>query len=43
MPVQHVLWKIGKSPERLLAGRLDSEKQLKEMIVAAPAAPTVTF
>ena len=37
MPVQHVLWKIGKSPERLLASRLDSEKQLEEMIVAEPS------
>lgn len=36
MPVQHVLWKIGKRPERLLASRLDNEEQLEEMIVAEP-------
>ena len=37
MPIQHLLWKIGDTPERLSDGLLDSEKQLEEMIVAAPA------
>ena len=36
MPVQQDLWKIGASPERLPTGLLDSEKQLEDMIVAAP-------
>ena len=36
MPVQHGLWKIGDPPERLSGGHLESEKQLEEMIVAAP-------
>ena len=36
MPVQHGLWKIGAPPERLSGAQLESEKQLEEMIVAAP-------
>ena len=36
MPVKQDLWKIDASPERLSAVLLDSEKQLEEMIVAAP-------
>ena len=36
MPVQHALWKMDAVPERLASGLLDSEKQLEEMIVAAP-------
>ena len=36
MPVQQALWRIGVPPERLTDGLLDSEKQLEEMIVAAP-------
>lgn len=36
MPVQHALWKIGEKPERLSGGRLDGERQLEDMIVAAP-------
>ena len=36
MPVQQDLWKINASPERLPVDLLDSEKQLEEMIVAAP-------
>ena len=37
MPVQHDLWRIGAAPEPLSGALLDSEKQLEEMIVAAPA------
>lgn len=29
MPVQHGLWKIADSPERLSGGHLESEKQPK--------------
>lgn len=36
MPVQHGLWKIGDPPERLCGDQFESEKQLEEMIVAAP-------
>lgn len=36
MPVQQDLWKINASPERLPTGLLESEKQLEDMIVAAP-------
>ncbi len=36
MPLQQDMWKIGKQPERLSRGRLDSERQLEEMIVAEP-------
>ena len=36
MPVEQDLWKIDVSPERLPVDQLDSEKQLEEMIVAAP-------
>lgn len=36
MPVQTAVWKIGSSPERLSAASLTSEKQLEDMIVAAP-------
>ena len=36
MPIQHALWKIGKSPSLLPSRALDNEQQLEDMIVAAP-------
>ena len=36
MPVEHVIFKVGSSPERLPVGSLESEHQLEEMIVAKP-------
>jgi|GEM_PF-4742939 len=34
MPIQHAIWKVGKSPEPLKETGLASEQQLEEMIVA---------
>ncbi len=36
MPVEHVIFKVGSSPERLPISSLESEHQLEEMIVAMP-------
>jgi hypothetical protein len=36
MLVSQRIWRVGQSPERLPEGRLASERQLEEMIVAKP-------
>jgi len=36
MPVQHALWTVGTKPCSVAVGKLVSEQQLEEMIVAAP-------
>ena len=36
MPIRHSIWKIGRNPQPLEEGRLDSEALLEDMIVAAP-------
>lgn len=37
MPVNHAIWKVGKSPEPLPVCRLPTEKMLEDMIVASPS------
>jgi len=32
MPIEQVIWKVGQKPERLNSSKLDSEKELEEMI-----------
>ena len=36
MPIQHALWRITNTPERIHSVRLDSEKQLEEVIAQSP-------
>jgi hypothetical protein len=36
MLVSQRIWRVGQSPERLPEGRLASERELEEMIVAKP-------
>lgn len=37
MPIKHAIWSVGTKPTPLALGRLASELQLEEMIVADPA------
>ncbi len=37
MPIKHAIWTVGDKPTPLALGRLASELQLEEMIVADPA------
>lgn len=37
MPIKHAIWTVGNRPEPLALGRLATELQLEEMIVADPA------
>ena len=37
MPIKHAIWTVGTTPAPLALGRLASEQQLEEMIVADPA------
>jgi len=32
MPIEQVIWKVGEKPERLTSSKLDSERELEEMI-----------
>lgn len=36
MPIHHAIWKVGEKPTPLPSARLDSEKQLEDMIEATP-------
>ena len=36
MPIKHAIWTVGEKPALLVLGRLASEQQLEEMIVADP-------
>ncbi len=36
MPIQHAIWKVGTSPQRLAVARLPSEQLLESMIVSSP-------
>jgi hypothetical protein len=36
MPVQHAIWKVGDTPQKLAVRRLPSEQLLEDMIVKAP-------
>ena len=36
MPIQTSLWKVGEQPEQLNISRLNTEKQLEDMIVKQP-------
>lgn len=37
MPIKHAIWAVGTTPAPLALGRLATEQQLEEMIVADPA------
>ncbi len=37
MPIKHAIWTVGAKPAPLALGRLVTEPQLEEMIVADPA------
>jgi hypothetical protein len=36
VPIQTALWKVGAKPEQLIESSLPKERDLEEMIVAAP-------
>ena len=36
MPIQHAIWKVGSTPEPLPISKLDTEKDLEDMIAARP-------
>jgi len=36
MPIRHSIWRVGKKPQPLQGGRLETEALLEDMIVGAP-------
>jgi hypothetical protein len=41
MPIKHAIWTVGEKPTPLAPGRLATERQLEEMIVAEVKQSTV--